>query len=261
MVMCRSPMASAAEVLRAAGHRVRYECKVSMTYLLSDLGNVGGVNDKGWSPNRRRLRRYRRCYASAPGAIAIHFWAGYFTDIFERYGLTMRGTVETYNRQAAALSLPSLCNDMAYDMLPFGHSPTPLPELHGRAIFVENGGTSSGQRVVDVTPWLPRLGEQFPQLTFCCTSSPPPASPVNVLGCSALNVIQLSRLSNACEAQIIKLGGMSCAALTAENRGKRRLVVGWPMPYPFWTDDGFVYGLVEYDLLATALDEITGDHA
>lgn len=185
----------------------------------------------------------------------INLWFGYQQDLLGVTGLTHATQVTSYNRQAGLLGLPKLEDEVP--MPPPVHLPAMgVADAERGGVLVENGPVLSGQPTAEVNTWLVPLAKEFPRIKFYCASKP--ADIPNLVDVSKRNLIQLSALSNYCDAMVARLSGVFVSTLTAHNRGRLpRYVVGQPIGCPIW-DEGDVRYLESVDELRRCLKERFG---
>jgi hypothetical protein len=100
----------------------------------------------------------------------------------------------------------------------------------GRAIYVET--SQPRNRYCEFQYDMAYLGALFPEFNFYCTSNQDPDIP-NVISCGDRNLVELSFISNGCEAIIGKGSGAFLCTYTECNRKKPRAVVNFTAPH-FW---------------------------
>ncbi len=121
---------------------------------------------------------------------------------------------------------------------------------------MENGPVLSGQKTLELNPFLTRLAEDFLGTRFYCTGPVPENMPTNVIDVSTMNLIDISALSNVCTAMLARLSGPFVASLTSRNQGRlKRLVLGEPIGCPIWDENDVEY-FDAFDAMSTRLREI-----
>ena len=182
----------------------------------------------------------------------IDMWFSHGGDLLGVSGLTHATQVTSYNRQALKLDLPILDPDEPVPPLDFVDRPVQL--LPG--VLVENGPVLSGQKTLELNPFLTRLAEDFLGTRFYCTGPVPENMPTNVIDVSTMNLIDISTLRNVCSAMLTRLSGPFVASLTSRNQGRlKRLVLGEPIGCPIWDENDVEY-FDAFDAMSTRLREI-----
>lgn len=162
------------------------------------------------------------------GYLSINAWCGTFPDIAARSHHNWSTIVDTFNRQSNHHGLGICLSSKESPMFDFefGHK----FKLRGRAIYVENGRTRSSH--CDYHFDLNRLGGRYPEFMFYCTADPG-CRLSNVIDSSLRNLVELSHISNQCEAIIGKGSGPFLCTYTEINRLKPRAVMRFTAPR-FW---------------------------
>jgi hypothetical protein len=162
------------------------------------------------------------------GCIPINTWCGFFPDIDVQHHHNWSNIVKTWNRQAADHGIGVMLTDNEVPMIHFARRPR--FRVTGRAVYVENGPTRSGH--CDYVFDMEDLGARFPDLRFCCTSKPNSSRP-NVIDCSTGDLVDLSAISDQCEAIVGKGSGPFMCTLTYPNLLKPKAVIDFKAPR-FW---------------------------
>jgi hypothetical protein len=160
--------------------------------------------------------------------VAVSTWCGTFPDIDARGYHNWRTIIDTFNRQSEQLGLGIHLSSNETPMIDFEYKHN--FKLRGRAVYVENGQPRSSHS--DYHYDLKLLGERYPELMFYCTADPGCHMP-NVVDCSGRNLVELSHISNQCEAIIGKGSGPFLCTYTEVNRLKPRAVLQFRAP-KFW---------------------------
>jgi hypothetical protein len=123
----------------------------------------------------------------------------------------------------------------------------------GRAIYIENGHVRSGHSNFQFD--MAKLARHCPELRFYCTANPNCDLP-NVVNCEKRNLIEMSFISNQCEAIVGKGSGPFMCTLTEANRKKPKAVMAF-IATPFWLyrDNPLQY-LANEDALMNFLENI-----
>lgn len=172
-----------------------------------------------------------------PGINPVNMWFGFQKDLLGVSGLTHATQVVSYNRQAKELGLPLLDEN---EPVPEVNLPV-VPVSESTGVLVENGPVLSGQKTIDLNPWLPRIAKKFPNVPFYCASKPPRGAS-NLVDVSSRSLIQLASLSRVCKAMIARLSGVFVSTLMQHNRGRLpRLVIGEPIGCPIWDETDVRY--------------------
>jgi predicted O-linked N-acetylglucosamine transferase (SPINDLY family) len=148
----------------------------------------------------------------------IYLWVGQYPDTRHT---SWKNSVEVYNRQVTAHKLPLQIVSRHVPMVEFPHLDIAVLE---NAIYVENGPVRSFQS--SFTYDMRALSEAFPQMNFYCTADPVWKAP-NLISCAHLNLVQLSAISNRCDAIVGKGSGAFACAMTEVNRFKPQAVMGF----------------------------------
>lgn len=204
--------------------RVKLEirCQWKYRYLWEDLGLP--ISDvRGSAP---------------PDMKVIDLWFSHGGDLLGVTGMTHATQVTSYNRQATAMGLPTLDPNDPPGVIDF--APTTVDDAPG--VLVENGPVLSGQPTLELNGYLGAIASHFPGIRFYVCAPPPPGLPPNVIDVSSRNLIQLSYLSERCEAMIARLSAPFIASLTQKNVGRLpRLVLGRPIGCPIWDERDVTY--------------------
>ncbi len=191
-------------------------------YLVSDLP-VRHVVHPGREGESQSLQ------AMCPdGYCAVNTWCGTFPDIDAKSHHNWCTIVETFNRQSERLGIGVLLSSRETPMIDFESRYTFT--LRGRPIYLENGKPRSGHCEYDYD--LRVLGPRYPEFTFYCTANPGCEGP-GIVDCSGRNLVELSCVSNLCEAIIGKGSGPFLCTYTEANRLKPRAVMRFRAP-TFW---------------------------
>ena len=196
-----------------------------------DLGSLFGVI------------KYHTERAVALGCQPLSAWCGTYPDLDVRFGHSWQNLLNTVNRQLLEIDRNMLLPQSQTPMLDFdlvrSDVPTPHPDMV--PVYLENGVTRSGhgRYEFDVTT----LGTLHPNVQFFCTAKPPVSAwPANVVDCSIIDLVSLSKLSERCRAIVGKGSGPFFCTFTEANRTKPRCVMGYetlaPHKGPFWPYDG-----------------------
>ncbi len=171
-----------------------------------------------------------QCLASLcpEGHVAINTWCGTFPDIDARGHHNWWTIVDTFNRQSEQHGLGIQLSSKETPMIDFEFRHN--LRLRGRPVYVENGRPRSGH--CDYHFDMEFLGKRYPEFTFYCTADPGCRLP-NVVDCSARNLVELSHISNQCEAILGKGSGPFLCTYTEPNRLKPRAVMRFRAP-KFW---------------------------
>ena len=148
----------------------------------------------------------------------VYLWVGQYPDTRHT---SWKNSVEVYNRQVTAHKLPLQIVSRHVPMVEFPHLDI---EVLDNAIYMENGPVRSFQS--SFTYDMRALAEAFPKLNFYCTADPAWAAP-NLISCAHLNLVQLSAISNRCDAIVGKGSGAFACAMTEVNRFKPQAVMGF----------------------------------
>jgi hypothetical protein len=172
-----------------------------------------------------------------PSGSSYNAWFGWFPDILKQQHMTFNNHICSFNRQMEQQALPyRLPFAEQHPMLKFPDVAFPTVVPH--SVLVENGPCSSQQCYIDMNSIIPRLINDFKDLTFY-TSSLSPGAAANLCNCGHLDLISLSRLGDRCLALLTRGSGVNAACYTEVNRHKPRAVLGWNYPFKLW-DDSFV---------------------
>src|SRR5258706_1172178 len=153
-----------------------------------------------------------------PDHLPIYLWVGQYPDTRHT---CWRNVVEVYNRQVKAhgLDITLTCGDVPMVDFPYVHA-----AMRSNAIYVENGRVRPMQSKFEFD--MMRLCAEFPEFNFYCTADPRWQAP-NLFNCERLNLVQLSAVSNKCEALIGKGSGTFACAMTGENRLKPQALMNF----------------------------------
>lgn len=148
----------------------------------------------------------------------VYLWVGQYPDTRHT---RWSNVVEIYNRQVRAhgLDLTISCGDVPMVDFPFVEIAT-----LNNAIYVENGMVRAMQSKFEFD--MRRISAEFPDLNFYCTADPKWQAP-NLFNCGKLNLVQLSALSNRCDALIGKGSGTFACAMTEVNRYKPQALMNF----------------------------------
>lgn len=186
-----------------------------------------------------------------PEAKVIDLWYAHGGDLLGVAGMTHATHVISYNRQARVHGLPEI--DPDGDVPPIDWAPCDVNDAPG--VLVENGPVLSGQKTVDLNPFLGFFATAFPDVPFYCCSKPPPGPP-NLVDVSRRNLIEISALSEVCTAMLARLSGPFVATLTKRNIGRLpRLVFGEPIGCPIFDERDVTY-FSSYDQVELALRKV-----
>jgi hypothetical protein len=188
-----------------------------------------------------------------PDAIFINMWFGVFDDLINKYHLTYKNNVHTFNRYMELYNLHSIYQLSVPDVPPavkFYRKPELPFAVDQNSIFIENGHVRSGQSNFPMNDFVEHIANTFPQFTFYCSAKPQGNAP-NLVDCSHLNLIQLSELSNHCKAFITHGSGPETSTFTEENRYKPRCKVGMGNYWITWDNSQVFYakdinGIIEF---------------
>lgn len=234
VIMCR-PLIKAVRPLMIDRVALQLHCKGRYWYLWEDLG----------LPQ----------YDGNPEAKRIDMWFSHGGDLLGVTGMTYATHVTSYNRQARALDLPLLEGDVEESpSLDLPLRPCPMKP----GVLVENGPVLSGQPTHDLNPILNTLAKTFPKTLFYCTGKvlKQHTKAINVVDCSAMDLIQIGTLSKICRAMLARLSAPFISTLTATNRGRmKRLVWGTPIGCPIWDERDVEY-FSHHHLMMRRLGEI-----
>jgi hypothetical protein len=197
--------------------RITLQFPAKHHYLLSDLGLP--VVEKANNSN------------------IFNAWFGYFHDILHAHHMTYFTQLHSFNRQMEQQKLfYRLQPPDKHPMIEFPHVEiTTMPQ---KCILVENGPSLSFQNYIDMNEIIPKMANDFKDLQFYTSSTPPTGFP-NVHDCQSANLISLSNLSNVCTALMMRGSGVNAASYTEINRNKPRAFLGWNYPFKLW-DNNFV---------------------
>lgn len=162
--------------------------------------------------------------------------------------------VGAYNRQVEARGLAHLA--IVSRLVPMVDFPDVDLVINENSVYVSNSVSRSGQS--DYVMNMQALSMEFPALTFYCTANPGWNAP-NMVDCSRLNLVQLSAISNRCDAIIGKAGGAIDCAFTEINRFKPRAIMGLSDPHnpTIWNYPGLrVSYLQAHEQLKRFLQEV-----
>jgi predicted O-linked N-acetylglucosamine transferase (SPINDLY family) len=182
----------------------------------------------------------------------IYLWVGQYPDTRHT---RWSNVVEVYNRQVKShgLDLMIACGDVPMVDFPFIEIAT-----LNNAVYVENGPVRAMQSKFDFD--MRQLSAAFPDLNFYCTSDPKWSAP-NVFNCGKLNLVQLSALSNRCDALIGKGSGTFACAMTEVNRYKPQALMNFHSydGATFWEYPGCTTEYLEtYEQLVQFLQQVRG---
>jgi hypothetical protein len=179
------------------------------------------------------------------GFIPINSWCGTFKDIDDEHHHNWEAIVKTWNRQAEIHRLNYFLSQKYVPMFDFHY--VCRFQLQKRALFIENGPVRSGHCHFEFD--IHKISSLFPEFTYYCTSNKTPMSE-NVVNCGNRNLVELSFISNLCEAIIGKGSGPFLATYTENNRFKPRAVINFE-GFPFWNypNNPLRYLNGEYELL------------
>ncbi|MDP1712218.1 MAG: hypothetical protein Q8K86_07155 [Candidatus Nanopelagicaceae bacterium] len=164
-------------------------------------------------------------------------WFGWFPDILNIHNMTYNTQVFSFNRQMEQQRLPfRLTTEIQHPMLKFPD--VNFPPVAPRSVLVENGACNSHQNYADMNSIIPKLLNDFRDLTFY-TSSLPPVVAANLCNCGHLDLISLSHLGDRCLALLTRGSGVNAVCYTEINRNKPRAILGWNYRWKLW-DDAFV---------------------
>jgi len=204
------------------GVKVTLECPENRKYLWADLqlpiSIFPGKEYKSTKPTPN----------CPPEAVFINIWFGLYQDIIDDYSLTHLNQIHTFNRQIHENNLQHhylLKWEMYPPAMDFFQDVTLQFEVNPRGILVENGAVFSKQSQADLNENLQLITRSFPDIRFYCASKPLFSAP-NVIDCSGLNLIELSKLSNQCCALLTRGSGVNAASYTEINRFKPRCIFG-----------------------------------
>lgn len=170
-----------------------------------------------------------------PDAIFLNMWFGVFGDILTYYLITYENNVHTFNRYMKQYHLNhiyQLSVPQAPPAVNFYWN-VEVPAVNENSILIENGPVRSAQSNFPMNDYLIHIANLFPQFTFYCSATPQ-CYTSNLVDCSHLNLIQLSKLSNQCQALITHGSGVDAATYTEENRFKPRCLVGMTIYWVIW---------------------------
>lgn len=162
------------------------------------------------------------------GYVPCNSWGGTFRDIDVQHYHNWANLVKTWNRHSEQNGIGVFLSFKEVPMIDFGHPCRVRPR--GRAVYVENGGVRSGHCNFNFNMHL--LGSSFPDFNFYCTANPNCSLP-NVINCENRNLVEMSFISNGCEAIVGKGSGPFFCTYTEANRAKPRAVVNYHS-HPFW---------------------------
>jgi hypothetical protein len=162
------------------------------------------------------------------GYLPVNTWCGTFPDIDARGHHNWRTIVDTFNRQSDQSGLGIQLSSKETPMIDFAHKYT--FRLRGRPVFIENGKPRSGH--CDYNFDMALLSARYPEMMFYCTANPQ-CSERNLVDCSGRTLVELSHISNQCEAILGKGSGPFLCTYTESNRLKPRAVMRFRAPR-FW---------------------------
>ena len=211
---------------------ITLECRSSYRYLWEDLG-LSIVNYEG--DDHTTTIPTPNCPTEA---LFINLWFGLYLDILGAFSLTYPNNIYTFNRQMVEkhldqlyrLTVPAYPPPINFDSSP--EIPVPIRE---NGILIENGAVRSGQNYFPINNYLEYIAKTYPCLVFYC-SAKPPCELSNLIDCSSFNLIQLSELSNHCQAFVTLGSGVNAATYTEANRFKPRCLVGLAQLLRIWDD-------------------------
>jgi len=238
VILCR-PLIRRVRPLLIDRVALELRCQPRYRYLWEDLG-LPMRTDDGDADVRR-----------------IDLWFGAGDDaewprLLGESGLSHRTHVTSYNRQAKKYDLPTIDVDGEVPPIDWGPGTPPMADP---GVLVENGPVLSGQQTVDLNPFLVFFATAFPHMKFYCCAKPPPGPP-NLIDCSAMNLIEISRLSEICVAMLARLSGPFVATLTSANVGRLpRLVYGNPIGCDIFDERDVSY-FSTYDQVEMALRKV-----
>ena len=212
---------------------ITLECVEECAYLWEDL-ELPVVKYQG--------RQYKDLSPSPncpKNALFVNIAFGVFEDILALYGISYQNNVLTFNRQLFNYKLHPLYCLPAASTTPriafFGGGEVHI-EVKPNSILVENGETFSGQNYFYLNEHLKQIASEFPTLNFYCAAKPA-TSAANIVDCSELNLIELSRLGDKCAGFLMKGSAVNAATQTDANRYKPRCIVGWDLPIKVWSNE------------------------
>lgn len=163
-----------------------------------------------------------------PDRLPVNSWCGTFPDI-DREGYHNWSTIaRTWNRHSESYGIGVTLPYKDAPMIDFWH-PCKI-KTRGRAVYVENSPIRSNHCYFDFD--MARLSETFPDFNFYCTATPKAELP-NLIDCSKRSLVEMSFISNGCEAIVGKGSGPFLTTYTEANRSKPRAVVQY-CSHPFW---------------------------
>lgn len=162
------------------------------------------------------------------GYVPINTWCGTFPDIDAKGFHNWRTIVGTFNRWSDQYGLGIHLSDRQVPMVDW-EVPCHI-RVCGRGIYVENGEVRSGHTSYEFD--MESLALRFPEFVFYCTANPR-CQITNVVDCSQRNLIELSHISNQCEAIVGKGSGPFLCTYTEINRLKPKAVMQFRAP-AFW---------------------------
>lgn len=157
------------------------------------------------------------------GYQSVNTWCGTFKDIDARGFHNWRTIVDTFNRQTG---------------LDIQKGDTPMLDfrvhkkikIEGRGIYLENSPARSPHCFFNFN--IDKITSHFPEFKFYCTGSSD-CKNVNFIDCSKRDLIEMSFISNQCEAIVGRGSGPFFCTFTEVNRFKPRAVVDFVGPH-FW---------------------------
>jgi len=204
------------------GVKVTLECPENRKYLWEDLQlPIRVFPGKEYKSTKPTLN-------CPPDAVFINIWFGLYQDIIDDYSLTHLNQIHTFNRQIHENNLQHhylLKWEMYPPAVDFFQDVKLQFEVNARGILVENGAVFSKQSQTDLNDNLQLITRSFPDFRFYCASKPLFSAP-NVIDCSGLNLIELSKLSNRCCALLTRGSGVNATSYTEINRFKPRCIFG-----------------------------------
>lgn len=160
------------------------------------------------------------------GFTPINTWCGTFDDIDKRGYHNWCTIVDTFNRQAEPLGIKLSSKEVP--MIDFESKC--MIQTRGRGIYVENGDTRGGHSLFFFD--MNKIGRIFIDFNFYCTAHPNCDLP-NVISCHSRDLVEMSHISNQCEAIVGKGSGPFLCTYTEVNRLKPRAVMQFTS-HKFW---------------------------
>ena len=198
---------------------------VDRHYLVKDLPVLHVVSDQA-----EDFQRGSPCLSGLcpEGYLPINTWCGTFHDIDQRGFHNWVTIVDTFNRQSEQYGLGITLSSLEVPMIDF--ECRCMIKVRHRSVYVENGDTRGGHSLYQFD--LLRMAKMYPELTFYCTAFPN-CDAKNVVSCHNRNLVELSGISNQCEAIVGKGSGPFLCTYTEQNRLKPRAVMKFTAP-KFW---------------------------